>query len=354
MVIKLKVGVEESEGRSCLPERMPLPKDMVTLDDSDQELQTDTSSESEVEFDAAEIDLAGEGAGGDLVNNFLKSTFNMYNLKSQVIHLSSTFSATLHFHQKAFSHGNVTTEISLQVDMAMQEVDERLKSHEPDFDETDAAFDDLEKQVDSLRLELYEKFRPRLQHKEPVDLNNVEERRYMAAKRTTQMGPTAGAWAPNTPIIPSLQSHLAAKLPPMGDLQRAPLAVGQSAYAMRGSILNVWKLGSVIEISAIPSESSEQTYKLRFEVRSGTGRLKGTQVKSLSPKHLAYPDPPTVRIPVGTRIIAIYEDLDTAHGSTTDFYSGVVAEPPKGMNRFRYLGRHITRKLELQDIFLQT
>ena len=29
----------------------------------------------------------------------------------------------------------------------MQEVDERLKSHEPDFDEMDAAFDDLEKQV---------------------------------------------------------------------------------------------------------------------------------------------------------------------------------------------------------------
>ena len=221
----------------------------------------------------------------------------------------------------------------------MQEVDERLKSHEPDFDETDVAFNDLEKQVDSLRLELYEKFRPRLQHKEPVDLNNTEERRYLAAKRTTQLGLVeAAAGSPNAPITPSLMSHLAAKLPPMGDLVRAPLVVGQSAYAMRGSILNVWKLGSVIEISAVPSESSEQTYKLRFEVRSGAGRLKGTQVKSLSLKHLAYPDPPTVRVPVGTRIIAIFEDPDTAHGSTTDFYSGVVAEPPKGMNRFRYLG----------------
>ena len=94
MVIKLKVGVEESDGKSCLPARMPLPKDMVTLDDSDQELQTDTSSESEVEFDAADIDLAGEGAGGDVVNNFLKSTFNMYDLKNQGIHLSSTFSTT--------------------------------------------------------------------------------------------------------------------------------------------------------------------------------------------------------------------------------------------------------------------
>ena len=129
------------------------------------------------------------------------------------------------------------------------------------------------------------------------------------------------------------------KLPPMGELVRTPLIVGQSAYAMRGSILNVWKLGSVIEISEVaPSDPAEQIFKLRFEVRSGAGRLKGTQVKSLSPKHLAFPDPPTVRIPVGTRVIAIFEDPDTAHGSTTDFYSGVVAEPPKAMNRFRYLG----------------
>ena len=222
----------------------------------------------------------------------------------------------------------------------MQEVDERLKSHEPDFDETDATFNALEKQVDSLRLELYEKFRPRLQHKDPVDLNNVEERRYLAATRTIPTGPGEAAVGAGRPIVPSLQSHpLAAKLPPMGELVRTPLIVGQSAYAMRGSILNVWKLGSVIEISEVaPSEPAEQIYKLRFEVRSGAGRLKGTQVKSLSPKHLAFPDPPTVRIPVGTRVIAIFEDPDTAHGSTTDFYSGVVAEPPKAMNRFRYLG----------------
>ena len=75
----------------------------------------------------------------------------------------------------------------------MQEVDERLKSHEPDFDETDATFNALEKQVDSLRLELYDKFRPRLQHKDPVDLNNVEERRYLAATRTVPTGPGEAA-----------------------------------------------------------------------------------------------------------------------------------------------------------------
>ena len=42
---------------------------------------------------------------------------------------------------------------------------------------------------------------------------------------------------------------------------------------------------------------------------------------------------------MGTRIIAIYEEPDAAlHGAEkADFYSGVVAEPPKGMNRFRYL-----------------
>ena len=91
MVIKLKVGVEENDGKSCLPVRMPLPKDMVTLDDSDQELQTDTSDESEVEFNAADLDLTGGGTGGDIVNNFLKSTFNMYDLKNQGRYLLRAF-----------------------------------------------------------------------------------------------------------------------------------------------------------------------------------------------------------------------------------------------------------------------
>ena len=37
MVLRLRAGVAGSRDRSCLPETMPLPKDCVTLDDSDQE-----------------------------------------------------------------------------------------------------------------------------------------------------------------------------------------------------------------------------------------------------------------------------------------------------------------------------
>ena len=100
MVVRLKVGVEGSDGKSCLPESMPLPKDMVTLDDSDQELQTDTSSESELEFDASEIGLSGRGdPAGDIVNNFLKSTFNMYDLKQQGSRLPGIFPSILEHSQ---------------------------------------------------------------------------------------------------------------------------------------------------------------------------------------------------------------------------------------------------------------
>jgi histone-lysine N-methyltransferase SETDB1 len=60
-----------------------------------------------------------------------------------------------------------------------------------------------------------------------------------------------------------------------------------------------------------------------------TGRVKAAQLKMLSPKHLAYGEAPPVRIPVGTRIIAIYQDPDNNHVNVSDFYSGVVAEPPK-------------------------
>ncbi len=55
-------------------------------------------------------------------------------------------------------------------------------------------------------------------------------------------------------------------------------------------------------------------------------------------RHLAYSEPARVRLPVGTRVIAVYRDPTDANTlSRDDFYSGIVAEPPKTMNKYRYL-----------------
>lgn len=68
------------------------------------------------------------------------------------------------------------------------------------------------------------------------------------------------------------------------------------------------------------------SYKIKFEYR------KGSQVKTVPGKQLAYSTPSPVRLPVGTRVIALFHD----EGSTKEsFYAGVIAEPPKSMNDYR-------------------
>jgi hypothetical protein len=47
----------------------------------------------------------------------------------------------------------------------------------------------------------------------------------------------------------------------MGDLSRPALVVGQTAFAMRQHILNVWKPGNVTEVDVAPDGST--SYKLR-------------------------------------------------------------------------------------------
>jgi len=55
--------------------------------------------------------------------------------------------------------------------------------------------------------------------------------------------------------------------------------------------------------------------------------------KVMSLRHLAYQTPAKVRLPVGTRCIALFKDAP----SMPAYYSGIVAEPPKVINRNRYL-----------------
>ena len=55
------------------------------------------------------------------------------------------------------------------------------------------------------------------------------------------------------------------------------------------------------------------------------------QVKNLSGKYMAACTPSPVIIPVGTRVVAIFQDT-----FSSNYYSGVIAEPPKITNKYRY------------------
>ncbi|KAJ8687450.1 hypothetical protein QAD02_023244 [Eretmocerus hayati] len=55
-------------------------------------------------------------------------------------------------------------------------------------------------------------------------------------------------------------------------------------------------------------------------------------VKNLNGKQMAACYPSPVIIPVGTRVVAMFQDT-----YSSNYYSGVIAEPPKSTNKYRYL-----------------
>lgn len=55
-------------------------------------------------------------------------------------------------------------------------------------------------------------------------------------------------------------------------------------------------------------------------------------IKSVSGKQIAAAVTSQVVIPIGTRVVALFKDV-----SSSNFYSGVIAEPPKATNKYRYI-----------------
>lgn len=55
-------------------------------------------------------------------------------------------------------------------------------------------------------------------------------------------------------------------------------------------------------------------------------------VKSVPGKQVAPAVTSQVIIPVGTRVVAVFRDV-----TSSNYYSGVIAEPPKATNKYRYI-----------------
>ena len=170
-------------------------------------------------------------------------------------------------------------------------------------------FEDLEKEVDGLRRDLYKEFEPRIKELEPVDLN-----------KATPASSSGGH------SFPSQGSVL--QLPPLGrKLTRPPLAVGQKVVAMRHSQLQAWIHGS-IEEAQDPGDADQRLYRVKFVPEGGR---KVAQLKVLKVQHVAYSSVSSARLEVGTRCVGLFREHPDQPGQ---FYSGVVAEPPKPTNRF--------------------
>nr|CAD7392358.1 unnamed protein product [Timema cristinae] len=126
-------------------------------------------------------------------------------------------------------------------------------------------------------------------------------------------------------------------LPPIGPIPRPTPQPGDIVYVMKLSFYGLWSRAKIIEIlpkgtkeNNVSSEYISDMFKVKFE---STYR-KSNPVKVVQGKQMAYPTPCPMRYHVGTRVIAIFSEDERSKES---FYAGVIAEPPKSMNKFRYL-----------------
>lgn len=68
-------------------------------------------------------------------------------------------------------------------------------------------------------------------------------------------------------------------------------------------------------------------------------------MKTVFGKQIAIATPSPVIIPVGTRVVAIFQDV-----FSTNYYSGVIAEPPKILNKSRYNFITINFRIKKNDV----
>lgn len=125
-------------------------------------------------------------------------------------------------------------------------------------------------------------------------------------------------------------------LPPVGALVRPKPSVGDVMYVMKQSLYGVWSRARVLEVTPKGSELASGVLTLynQYKVKFESTYRKSNYLKQVTGRQMAYASPSPVRLPVGTRVIAIFKDNDWSKES---YYSGVISEPPKSMNKYRYL-----------------
>jgi len=240
-------------------------------------------------------------------------------------------------------------DLAKQAEMGCAALDERMYAVQKSMADIERELDETQKSVDKMRLELYQPFRPVYSNLPEVDLNKLEREKPNAATKLRQEEEVRrfcqrvpGDVAPSVFHEPNMGPRpamaeaeaMADGLPPKGPVERPKLKEGDRVYCVRGNILDVWRPGVVASVT----ETSASVQMTLTCGRGGQRVARNSNLRKL--KELAYDEPASMRLPVGTRIIAIYQDPASSNVTSDiagDFYSGVIAEPPKPVNKWRYL-----------------
>ncbi|XP_050588559.1 histone-lysine N-methyltransferase eggless isoform X2 [Bombus affinis] len=195
----------------------------------------------------------------------------------------------------------------------------------------DKTIKDLMCTMDMLRNNLYDEFRPQIQMLQELQINDgyVDNGLYplVATKKVTQIRiASSSTLEDNQPeVLPIEQDNsqvVVLDLPPIGPLVRAQIDIDSIVYIMKHPLMPWIKAKVQTVVYRIPLHCRVKLLQKKYN----------SVIKSVSGKQIAAAVTSQVVIPIGTRVVALFKDV-----SSSNFYSGVIAEPPKATNKYRYL-----------------
>ncbi|XP_031841422.1 SET domain bifurcated histone lysine methyltransferase eggless isoform X2 [Nomia melanderi] len=220
------------------------------------------------------------------------------------------------------------------VDYQIKESHDILKKQWDKINEEKEVLDktvkDLMRTMDTLRNNLYNEYRPQIQMLQELQIDDgiSDNALYplVATKKVTQVRVPPAILQDSQPeILPIEQDNkqiLALDLPPTGPLVKPQVEIDSIVYIMKHPLMP-WNKAKVHTIvSRIPLHCRVKLLQKKYN----------SIVKSVPGKQLAPAVTSQVIIPVGTRVVAVFRDV-----TSSNFYSGVIAEPPKATNKYRYL-----------------
>ncbi|XP_017045110.2 LOW QUALITY PROTEIN: histone-lysine N-methyltransferase eggless [Drosophila ficusphila] len=138
-------------------------------------------------------------------------------------------------------------------------------------------------------------------------------------------------------IVPSVNDY-AHQVPPAGEIVRPPIQLGETYYAVKNKAIASWVSIKVIEFteSTAINGNTMKSFKIKYL------NTPYQMIKTVTAKHIAYFEPPPVRLTIGTRVIAYFDGTTLSRCKEkgvvqSAFYPGIIAEPLKQANRYRYL-----------------
>ncbi|XP_011144404.1 histone-lysine N-methyltransferase eggless isoform X2 [Harpegnathos saltator] len=217
-----------------------------------------------------------------------------------------------------------------QTEIACKSLKEKWNSINATNEKLDLDIKGLMKTMDKLRNELYDEYRPQIKMVEELQITDGPTETlfpFVATKKVTQVrhAPIAMPHDNQVEILPIEQDSneiVIPNLPPCGPLVRAIPDLNSNVYVMKSPLMP-WQKAKIHCIA------SKNPWSVRVRIMHKRGY---PVFKTIYGKHLALAQASKVLIPVGTRVVAMFNDV-----IGSNFYSGIIAEPPKSPNKYRYL-----------------